>query len=255
MKIGAMNHPKNDLLKEIRWISKNGFDFIDLTIEPINAYRFDIKEIRRALKDFHLEAIGHTNPFLPAIFPVESIREVCIEEFRRYIDVFSRLEINLMNIHPFYKAPFYSEDEKIRANIKFIKEVNKICKANGIVLMLENYIKPFDTPKVFAMILNEVPDLMIHLDVAHCNINQDENLTEAFFREFKDKIIHLHLSDNRGEDDDHLPLGCGNIRWDEIIKTIKTAQYNRTITLEVFSPDREYLLLSKDKLKRWLQEE
>lgn len=254
MKIGAMNHPMRDLFREIKWISENGFDFIDLTIEPKEAYTFDIKKVKDALDEFDLEAIGHTNPFLPAIFPIDSIRDVCLKEFRKYITIFSQIGIRLMNIHPFYKAPFYSDDMKIRANIEFIKEVNRMCKEEGITLMLENYIAPFDRPEVFSMIINEIPDLMIHLDVAHCNINQEENLTAEFFKNFKDRIVHLHLSDNRGKEDDHLPLGCGNIKWDEIIKIIKEAGYNRTITLEIFSPDRDYLLISRDKLKRWLED-
>jgi sugar phosphate isomerase/epimerase len=253
MKIGVMNHPENDLLQEIKWISDNGFDFIDLTIEPLRAYKIDIKRVRRALRDFNLEAIGHTNPFLPSIFPIQSIRKACLREFKKYVEVFSALEIKLMNIHPFYGAPFFSDEDKIKANIQFLKQVNKLCKSMGFTLMLENYIRPFDTPEVFSRILEEVPDLRILLDVGHCNINQEENLTEAFFREFGDKIIHLHLSDNKGSGDDHLPLGCGNIEWKEIIKIIKKAGFNSTITLEVFSPDRDYLLLSRDKLKDWLR--
>jgi sugar phosphate isomerase/epimerase len=253
MKIGVINHPKNDLLKEIRWISENGFDFIDLTIEPLKAHEINIEKVRKALRDSNLEAIGHTNPFLPSIFPIQSIREVCLKEFKKYIDIFNALEIKLVNIHPFYSAPFLSDEDKIKANIQFLKQVNKLCKSRGITLMLENYIKPFDTPEVFMRILKEVPDLKIHLDIGHCNINQEENLTEAFFKKFGNKIVHLHLSDNKGKDDDHLPLGCGNIEWEKIIKVIKKAKFNRTITLEIFSPDRDYLLLSRDKLKNWLR--
>jgi sugar phosphate isomerase/epimerase len=251
MKIGAMNHPKNDLVEEVKWFSESGFDFIDLTIEPPEAYDIDALKVKEALDDYNLEAIGHTNPFLPSIFPIQSIRRVCLEEFERYIDIFNRLGIELMNIHPFYNAHLFSDEDKIKANIDFLKQVNKLCRSKGITLMLENYIRPFDGPEVFARIVKEVPDLKVHLDVGHCNINQKKNLTEAFFEKFGDNIIHLHLSDNKGRYDDHLPLGCGNIEWEKIIKIIKRFGFNRTITLEVFSPDRDYLLLSRDKLKNW----
>jgi len=254
MKIGAMNYPMNEVLEEIRWISANGFDFIDLTIEPLKAYNFDVKKVRDTLNDLNLEAIGHTNPFLPAIFPIDSIKRACLDEFRRYISIFSEIGIRLMNIHPFYKAPFFPDEMKIRANIELIKEVQRMCRAEGITLMLENYLAPFDRPDVFSVIINEVPDLMVHLDVAHCNINQVENTTAEFFKVLGDRIIHLHLSDNRGREDDHLPLGCGNIKWGDIVRVIREAGYNSTITLEVFSPDRDYLLMSRDKLKRWLED-
>jgi len=245
MEIGVMNYPKNDLVKEIKWISENGFDFIDLTIEPLKAYKIDVKKVKKALKDFNLKAIGHTNPFLPSIFPIQSIRKVCLDEFKKYIDIFSKLGIDLVNIHPFYEAPLLSDEDKIKANIKFLKQVNKLCKSRGITLMFENYIKPFDSPKVFGRILKEIPDLKIHLDVGHCNIYQEKNLTEAFFKKFGNKVIHLHLSDNKGKEDEHLPLGCGNIEWKKIIKIIKEYKFNKTITLEIFSPDRNHLLSVK----------
>lgn len=251
MKIGVMNNPKNNLMKEIKWISENGFDFIDLTIEPLKAYKINPVKIGEALKEFNLEAIGHTNPFLPSIFPISSIRKACLYEFRKYMDIFNRIGIKLVNIHPFYGAPLLSDKNKIEANIQFLKQVNKLCKTRNITLMLENFIRPFDNPEILAQILKEIPDLKIHLDIGHCNINQEKNLTEAFFNEFGDKIIHLHFSDNKGYDDDHLPLGCGNINWKEIIKIVKKFNFDQTITLEVFSSDRDYLLLSRDKLRRW----
>jgi sugar phosphate isomerase/epimerase len=243
MKLGIMNDPRLDLLEEIKWVAENGFDYIDLTIEPLRAYEVDVDHIWSALKAFNLDAIGHTNPFLPSIFPIQSIRNVCLDEFKKYIDIFARLGIN--------DAPFLSDEDKIKANISFLRKITRLCKPRGITLMFENYIAPFDSPKVFERILREVPELKIHLDVGHCNINQPENLTGAFFRKFGSKIVHVHLSDNKGKNDDHLPLGCGNIDWEEIIRIMKRYSFDASITLEVFSRDRDYLLLSRDKLRYW----
>jgi sugar phosphate isomerase/epimerase len=129
-----------------------------------------------------------------------------------------------------------------------------ICISKGITLMFENFVKPFDSPEVFARILQDIPGLKLHLDVGHCNINQERNLTADFFEGFNNMIEHIHFSDNNGLDDDHLPLGCGNIDWEEIINIIKHYKFDKTITLEVFAPDRDYLLLSRDKLKSWLRQ-
>jgi sugar phosphate isomerase/epimerase len=254
MKIGVMNSPLNDLYDEIRWIWENGFDFIDLTIEPPKAYQIEPKIIKNILEDFELEAIGHTNPFLPSIFPIPSIKKACLDEFRRYLEIFKEIGIELVNIHPFYRAPFFSLEDKIEANIEFLRELSQISRDIGVRLMIENFLKPFDTPKVFKRIIKEVPNLLIHLDVGHCHIEQKKNLTEAFFKEFGDRIVHLHLSDNKGIEDDHLPLGCGNIDWEKIIKILKKYKFDNSITLEIFSKDRDYLLLSREKLLRWWRE-
>jgi endonuclease III len=39
MQIGAMHHPARPPLDEIEWIGNNGFDFVDLTLEPWNQSR------------------------------------------------------------------------------------------------------------------------------------------------------------------------------------------------------------------------
>lgn len=43
-------------------------------------------------------------------------------------------------------------------------------------------------------------------------------------------------------------MGTGNIDWEKLIKLLKK-YYNGTITLEIFSKDKDYVLLSKDKLR------
>jgi len=53
--------------------------------------------------------------------------------------------------------------------------------------------------------------MKVLLDVGHANIGQKKNLVESFFKGFSGKIVHLHLSDNKGKDDDHLPIGVGYV--------------------------------------------
>ncbi len=39
--------------------------------------------------------------------------------------------------------------------------------------------------------------------------------------------------------------------WPQHIRTFKAIGYDGTITLEVFAPEKGYLLLSRDLLRRW----
>lgn len=52
-----------------------------------------------------------------------------------------------------------------------------------------------------------------------------------------------------GDSDRHLPLGAGTLDYEKFISELKRLGYDDTITLEVFSRDRDYLLLSKRKLE------
>ena len=57
------------------------------------------------------------------------------------------------------------------------------------------------------------------------------------------------MHDNDGLRDLHLPLGVGNIDWHKLIAYLKKI-YNGTITLEIFSREKEYILHSKRILER-----
>ena len=65
----------------------------------------------------------------------------------------------------------------------------------------------------------------------------------------KRSVHHVHLHDNDGRSDLHLPPGAGTIDWAAVVLALKDAGYDGTITLEVFSRDRDYVLLGKRKVE------
>ncbi len=52
------------------------------------------------------------------------------------------------------------------------------------------------------------------------------------------------------KEDNHLPIGAGIIDLEKILAELNETRYDETLTLEVFSRDREYLKISKEKIKR-----
>jgi sugar phosphate isomerase/epimerase len=60
----------------------------------------------------------------------------------------------------------------------------------------------------------------------------------------------VHVGDNNGQEDGHLPVGTGRVN--DVaggLAAIKASGYDRTITLEVFSSDRDYLAMSLKKVR------
>ncbi len=68
-------------------------------------------------------------------------------------------------------------------------------------------------------------------------------------RQFGDRLHHLHVHDNKGQSDRHLPPGTGTINWREVVRALREVGYDETMTLEVFVPDRDYVLLAKRKME------
>ena len=119
---------------------------------------------------------------------------------------------------------------------------------------MEHFGKTYSTIGNLRKIMDRVPGLGFHLDIGHANLWQERNWTEEILVAFGDRLGHVHVSDNRGGDrDEHLPLGAGNIDWNWALGLLKRYGYDGTITAEVFSPDRAYLLAARDLLRRLWQ--
>lgn len=248
MKIGFPNHPRRDLLREIEWIGNNGFDFVDLFLEEDMATpeKIDIKRTRKLLERYDLGVVGHTAWYMPIGSPVKALRDAAIDELRRYFGVFAELGVENVNIHANWPGGLFTDKEGVRFQIETLKRLVEEAREFGISLMLEPLDTRFDTVKNISSILRAVPELYLHLDVGHTSLYGRN--PEDFIKKLHDKLRHVHLHDNNRAKDLHLPLGCGSIEWEKILKVLKR-YYDGTITLEVFSRDRDYVLLARDKLR------
>src|SRR5215468_8279485 len=106
MKIGAMNHPARNPLEEIDWFGRQGFDFVDFTLEPPAADpdQIDAAAVRAALDRHGLDVVAHTAYYLPIGSPFFSVREACLGEFRRALQAAHGIGATVMNLH-YGKSP------------------------------------------------------------------------------------------------------------------------------------------------------
>jgi endonuclease IV len=105
-------------------------------------------------------------------------------------------------------------------------------------------------PHEFQPVFETFPEIRLTLDIGHANLGGGKNRSSEFIRLHGYRIGHVHANDNFGKEDSHLPIGAGIIDFERIMKELKEAHYDETITLEVFSRDRDYLKISKEKIKR-----
>jgi sugar phosphate isomerase/epimerase len=258
LKIGMMNNPQLDLCGEISWCYQQRFDFLDLTLEPgaTHPKQVEVKDTRRALQEANLEIIGHTAYYLPWASPFETLRKAALKEMGWALEVFAELGATKVTVHPDRSIPFAFNPEAIlEKNLECLKRMEEMAHPLGIQILVENMDRFFNTSEQIRETLDRMPRLGFHLDVAHANLNVERNRSEEFLKAFRDRLVHVHLSDNFGKSEDlHLPLGAGTIPWKKVIPQLKKSGYDGTITLEVFSPDRRYLLFSRVKLKElWLE--
>ncbi len=257
MLIGTMNHPARDLLTEIESIASMGLDFVDLTLEPplAVARRVDVKATRALLEAHNLRVVGHTAYYLPLCSPFESLRRAAVDELKRCIEIFAALGAEWMNLHPDRQAPLHERSFIIERNLMTIRELLPLAREFGVGLMIENLPGSFNTPRQIADLMDPIPELGLHLDIGHANLLVDHNTTDELLTAYGKRLRHVHLHDNKGGSADlHLPLGAGTLETAHYLRSLQRAGYDHTITLEVFTPDRQYLAYSRDTLRRMWDE-
>src|SRR5919106_6002663 len=100
MLVGAMNYPGRSIGKEIHRIHEDGFDFVDVTLEPPAAWTPDGKEVGRLLGDLGLSAVGHTAWYLPIASSFVELRNQARDLYKRGLDTFADANVTLVNVHP-----------------------------------------------------------------------------------------------------------------------------------------------------------
>jgi len=257
MKIGAMNHPARDPLAEIDWFGRHGFDFVDFTLEPPAADpdRIDPDAVRATLERHGLGVVAHTAWFIPIGSPFASVREAGLSEFRRALKAAHRIGATVMNLH-YGKSPgFFSPEQVVAWHVEVLGRLCQEAAETGVTIVLEHIPHGGNSQlENIVAIMERVPLLRFHLDSGHAKLERGYDRWEEYLERLGHKLLHVHLSENDGTADQHLPLGAAprsSTDWPKHMKKLKATGYDGTITLEVFANDREYLLLSRELLRKW----
>jgi len=255
--IGAMNHPERDVLDEIRWMAEMKLEFLDLTLEPPCAapWRLDFAQIRDELQRNNMPAVGHTAYYLPIASPFESLRKAAVEELTNCLRAFAKVGAKWMNVHPDRYAPMHPRSFYIKRDIQSLRELLDVAHEVGVGIMIENLPHDFNTVEQLGEILDEVPEIGLHLDYGHANLEVEEHTAPSLLHAFGPRLKHVHMHDNKGGRKDlHMPLGTGTIDYRYQVECLKGCGYDGTITLEVFADDRHYLSYSRDVLRNLWEE-
>lgn len=249
MRLGMMNDPRKDACEELRWAADNGFEFFDLTIEGPGAdlEHLNVPALRSLLDTTGLGLVGHTAWYLPFASPFAPVRQAAVACVAETFEAFAHLGAQWVNVHITFAPKFFSREQRIAWNAESFAALAKQSTDYGLRIMVEHPPDASTTVADIRHILDADARLGFHLDVGHANIGGDK--LEGLLRAFKTRLAHVHLSDNLGRSDDHLMIGAGSIDWPRAIRLIRETGYDNTVTLEVFTPDRDYLLLSARKVR------
>jgi len=256
MLLGSTNNPRKNPVDEVKRIGELGFEFVDLTCEPPAATAAQLTEaaaeLHAALSSSSLKVVGHTSWLHEFANPYESVRKAHLGECIAAIDVLAGLGAKKIGIHPDPMAKFYFDRAAyLLSYSRACSELSAACKERGATLLIETFSEEYLTGEELGKVFLAVPDARFTLDVGHANtIALNGEGIGRLISQFKGKLTHVHVSDNDGKSDLHLPIGAGKIDWKKTLSLLKSGGYNGTVTLEVFSQDADYVKLSAEKFRK-----
>lgn len=153
----------------------------------------------------------------------ERIREDSVIETINTIDFAMGMNATTITFHP-GTQPFSMpqlRDKSIAACKKSLSMLDRISQECGAPLALENMpcweFMLGRTVEEFKELIDDT-NLMMCFDIGHANTNGQ--VTE-FIKEFKDRIINIHIHDNHGKTDEHLTCGEGKIDFKKHLKDLR----------------------------------
>ena len=245
--------------ESLRLLHSIGFDAMDYPLYRDKEYGiFDLgrgetsssraKEIRKAADEAGV-VIGQTHAPFGYRADDGSTEQTILDAYKRAAEATAILGAKHMVVHPvkFDDCAFdHRREECFDLNIRLFQKVTPILKEAGIVALLENmfiterkeggYKRLLPTIYSSGEELARAKDILgdsyaVCLDSGHAHITK-EDLRQMVLA-LGNRLVALHLHDNTGDRDDHLPPYFGTMPMEVLLSALKEVGYRGNLNFEV----------------------
>jgi sugar phosphate isomerase/epimerase len=243
---------------------KSGFSHVSLSsplaaeialggIEALNQFE-------NLLAKHHLKVDWIHVPFLETHFyhPQDEFGLHALSTAKLFLEIARVLHANSIVCHPLNEH--YSEltsdcsamDIRVRLKRKFRCLVEEAVESS-VRVAVENLRHP-ESHRILCQLLEDLPDLDLCFDTGHSELTRSHSL---YLDAFIQRIKCLHMADNFGWQDDHLPPGDGILDFPAIVKKLRRVGYDGVWCLEISTEStgrnwaiNDFVRHSKDNLLR-----
>jgi len=200
----------------------------------------ELKRVAAALQEADLAVTVHA-PFMDlnpgALEPI--VREATRQRLEQALDAAGRLGAGLMVIHPGYDHWHYDQNPQLWLDqaLPFFRKLLPAIERSGLKIAIENIFET--SPESLTKLVSAIdhPLCGYCFDVGHWNLFAADSRMENWLDALADKLYHLHLHDNLGATDQHLPLGEGHIDFTPLNTFLARQPLLPTMTLEAHSAE------------------
>ncbi len=234
--LGGSRRPGGFLEKFIEWKVNPE---IGLNYCVLDAYtRLDFGGVAQTLTRAGLHSTVHF-PFMDlrpgAVDP--KVRDVTQRRLIQAAGIAQIFKPSSMVGHASFEDRYYvsSEGDWLKAATKTWGAVINSTEADGPIICLENVYESGPGQIRFLLEALNSPRAGFCLDTGHLNVFSDKPL-ELWMKTLGRYLREVHLHDNNGKTDEHLPIGAGNFPFQDLFRMLKEMNIRPVFTLE---PHRE----------------
>ncbi len=175
---------------------------------------------------------GHSNLYANITDPDPDKRKTDMESIKKHIRIAHRLGVKDIVIHPGSNAEL-KRDQLFKVNVDSYRELSDIAEEHSITIFIENIPGVFEDSSNVLELIDAIdrPDFGVNFDTSHANLCKLDLVKEI--KNYGDKLLGTHISDNDGSGDQHQIPGWGNINWPEVMKAFKEINYKGLFNFEI----------------------
>jgi sugar phosphate isomerase/epimerase len=254
-KIGFKGSSLQDVLEEVKFAIEKQFDYFEINGVGGNFSLSSrvIQEIKKISKRANVNLRFHIAYFLPISSSIHEISKMALKFAKKNIIIAEKLGAKWITMHSGRLEAGWIKEMRTKQKailVKNLRELVNSAKKFEIEINLENSwretvcVKPNELLEIVRL----VPGLKIVLDVGHANVAGLDPI--KFFEKVRKYLSAVHVHDNKGNFDEHLPIGKGNIKFREFVKKCKELKFYGPFIIETF-PKKNVLKTRKTFLKFW----
>jgi sugar phosphate isomerase/epimerase len=214
------------------------------------AMKPEVRAMAAALEQHHLQLVSLHAPTSRdisamresgtplSICEIERVRRIeAMDELKRVIDVADDLPYSRLIVH--MGSPRETADPRKRdAAFSSLEHLVLHARHSGVTICVENTLSEMGDPNYLRAFVDEtrLTGLRFNFDIGHAHLAEwpEADRLEKSFAPLRDLVSSVHLHDNHGEKDEHLPPFDGTIDWPAAIKILQSAaQTSLPIILEL----------------------
>jgi len=233
-----LEYPLEDVYSSLLDLGVNRIEVADSGNHSLNPRR--VEQLQEMTSSYNISYSVHA-PYADTNLSADDdlIREWILKRIRASIRFASNLGAEYIVLHPGWTPATerFMRGRSWRLNLRSIHWLLRYAGEYGVNCLIENVPNP--TPYLlvtvddFAFFEEEMEGPINYvLDVGHAHLQGEEY---RFIEEYGHKIKHVHVSDNWGEEDEHLPLGEGNIDWRRVLDSLDDIGYKGWLVIESYS--------------------